>query len=659
MNAMRDSVRAAGLAALALAALVVPAFAGTRDCTVYRAKAPPRLDVCFDDDCWRDAPWETGFTFPGGAEVGAPFQTQFAMAWDDECLYVALRALDPEPGRLAALAPPDSGDLLRGDRIEVLLGSGAPRSDWRRFVVNPLGRAQEFTGAEEKAAGCACAIRSFCWEAVLAIPLAELKIEPREGRLFAGNIVRTRVVERPAQDRTTWAPMLSEGDDSAAFGTFRLGGLPPPLAALRSLAEYPGRDRVTTLPGDRFTGRVLGLDEEGWLHLRCAGFLSEARVSASAVDRVELAFARPPGTGARIELANGDFLLAEVRSIGPEQTLAASDALGELTLPTPALSEVRLDAAARSFLDTPLDTGDMEPWMPVRGKWEFEKGRLISPGDAMDGSAIAAILPQDGPITFEADVEVPEEATLDCELVLFAGQTVWTGDRVSVNGRPARPRPRSGVEAAFRGNGFGSVRVWNGSPPARRDAFQPVRFVVPPARSFRLRCSYDPKGGAVRAWQEEQAQGPFSVRNAPKEGRYVVFVGFSPVAIRRLRVWPGIVPPGSEPEPAAGSVQVALTDGSVLTGQGLRLADGRFSLRTGQGEAQHELSRVASIRFGGPSGQPLASEAAIRVVTTEGRFTLRSCTLSADRLAGQSELLGALSIPRDCVRSILFRGRSP
>jgi hypothetical protein len=657
MNAMRDSVRAVGLAALA--ALVFPAFAGTRDCTVYRAKAPPRLDACFDDDCWRAAPWETGFTFPGGAEVGAPFQTQFAMAWDDRCLYVALRALEPEPSRLAALAPSDSGDLFSGDRIEVLLGSDAPRSDRRRFVVNPLGRAQEFTGAEENAAGCACAIRSFCWEAVLAIPLAELKIEPREGALFDGSIVRTRAVERPAQDRATWAPMMNEGDDSAGFVTFRLGGLPPPEAAVRSLAVDPGRDRVTTLPGDRFTGRVLGLDEEGWLHVRCPEFSSEARVRATAVDRVELAFARPPGTGARIELANGDFLLAEVRSVSPEQTLVASDALGELTLPTPSLSEVRLNAAARSFLDTPLDAGDMEPWMPVRGKWEFEKGRLISPGDWTDGSAIAAILPQDGPITFEADVEAPEEAILDCELVLFAGQTVWAGDRVSVNGRPARPRPRSGVEVAFRGNGFGAVGVWNGSPLARRDSLQRVRFAALPARSCQLRCSYDPKGGAVRAWQEEEAQGPISVRNAPKEGRYVVFVALSPVAIRRLRVWPGIVPPGSEPEPAAGSVQVALADGSVLTGEGVRLADGRFSLRTGQGEAQYELSRVASIRFGAPSGQPLASGPAIRVVTTEGRFTLRSCTLSADRLAGQSELLGALSIPRDCVRSILFQRRSP
>jgi hypothetical protein len=671
MKEMRNSVRAAGLVALALAVLVPRALGGTRDCTVFRAKTPPRLDACFDDECWRAVPWQTGFTFPGDAAVGAPFQTQFAMVWDDQCLYVAVRALEPETGRLVARAPRGSNDLLRDDRVEVLLGSDTLRSGWRQFVVNPLGRALEFTYAEKKVAArqvlpdaapwrCACASRPLCWEAVLAIPLAELKIEPREGAEFAGNIARTRAVEQPAQDRTTWAPLMNENDESEAFVTFRLGGLPPAQVAARSLAVDPGRDRVTTLPGDRFTGKVLGLGEDGWLHIRCPEFLNEVRVRASAVDRVELALASPPGTGARIALANGDFILGEVRSIGPEQTVVASDALGELTLPTPSLSEVRLNAAARSFLDTPFDAGDMEPWMPVRGKWEFGKGRLVSPGDALNGDAIAAILPQDGPITFEVDVEAAEEASLDCEVVLFASQTVWTGDRISVNGQPARPRPRSGVTVAFRGNGLGNVAVWNGSPSGRRDSSQPLRFVSQAARSLQLRCSYDPKEGAVRAWQGEQAQGPISVRNAPKEGRYVVFIGFSPVAIRRLRVWPGIVAPGSESEPAAGSVRVALMDGSVLTAQGLTLADGRFSLQTGQGEVQPEPGGVAAIEFGGLNGRPSAAEAAaVRVGTSEGRFTLRSCVLSADRLIGQSEILGALSIPRDRVRSIQFLRGSP
>jgi len=667
---MRKSISAAWFIALALAVLVRPAAAEARSYAVFRAKTPPRLDGSFDDEVWRAVPWQTGFTYLGGAQVGAPFQTQFAMAWDDQCLYVAVRALEPEMGRLVARAPRGSNDLFRDDHVEIFLCPDPARSNWRQLVVNPLGRALDFTYAEKKVAArqampdaapwrCACASRSVCWEVALAIPLAELKIEPREGAVFAGNIARVRSVEQPEQYRTTWSPMMKGGDESGAFLTFRLGGLPPPEAAGLSLAVDQDRDRVTTVPGDRFTGSVLGLGEDGWLRIRCPEFPNEVRVRGSALSRIELTFASPPGTGDRIALVNGDFILGEVRSIGAEQTVVANDALGELTLPTPSLSEARFGAAARSFLDTPFEVGDMEPWMAVRGKWDFEKGRLASPGDSADGAAIAAILPQDGPIAFEAEVEAPEETLLDCEMVLFAGESGWAGERIAVNAQPSKPAPRSGLAFAFRGNGIGSVEVWNGSAGGKRDSVQPLRFAQQPIRSVRLRCSYDPKGGAVSAWQNEQAQGPLTVAKAPKEGRYVVFVAFSPVSIKRLRVLPGVVPAGGGPKPVAGSARVTLTNGSAVTAQSVTLADGQFSLQTANGETQPESGQVASIQFAGPRGSPLAPETAVRVVTSEGRFTLRSCTLSADRLAGQSEILGALSIPRDRVRSIHFLRASP
>ena len=535
---MRNSLRAAWVLALALAVLVRPASAETRNCTVFRAKMPPRLDASFDDECWRGVPWQTGFTYFGGAEVGPLFQTQFAMLWDDQCLYLAVRALEPEPAGLVARAPRGSNDLFRDDHIEIFLSPGTDRSDWRQFLVNPLGQALEFTYAQKKAAGrqvmpdtppwrCACATRTACWELALAIPLAELKIEPREGAAFTGNVTRARAVEQPELYRTAWATLLKGADESEAFVAFRLGGLPPPEVAGWSLAVDPNSDRVTTVPGDRFTGTVLGLGDDGWLHMRCPEFPNEVRVRASALDRIELTTAGPPGTGDRIALANGDYVLGEVRTIGPDQTVVASEALGELTLPTPRLSEVRFSAAAQPFLDTPFDAGGMGSWMAVRGKWNFEGAQLASPGDATDGSIIAAILPQDGPVTFEADVQASEDAPLDCEMILFASETGWMGERPpAVFGPAAAPSQRSGVMFAFRSSGSDSVGVSKGAPAARRDWAQALPFSQQRVRSVRLRCSYDPKDGTIRAWQDDQAQGPItSGRPGPKDGRYVVFVG--------------------------------------------------------------------------------------------------------------------------------------
>ncbi len=674
------SSRAAWVLALALAVPVHPAWAETRSYTVFRAKTPPQSDGSLDDECWRAVPWQSEFTFPGGAEVGPPFQTQFAMAWDDQCLYVAVRALEPEMDRLVTRAPRGSNDLFRDDHVEIFLCPDTERSNWRQFLVNPLGCALDFTYADKKVATrqvlpeaapwrCSCASRTHCWEVVLAIPLAELKIEPREGAAFSGNLVRVRAVDQPAQDRTTWAPQTRYGDPSDAFVTFRLAGLPPPEAAGWSLAVDQGWDRVTTVSGERFTGRVLGLDEDGRLRLRCPEFPDEVRVRASAVDRIEFPLADPPGTGARIALVNGDFILGEVRSIGAEQTVVANDALGELAFPTSALSEIRLGAAARSCVDTPFDAvGDMDPWLAVRGKWSIEKGRLTSPGDAAEGCAIAVVLPQDGPITFEAEVELSEDAPFDCDMVLFAGQAAWPSDRSRVlggppgqNGRPAQiaPIPRSGVVCAFRGNGYANVAVWNGAQNGQRNASQTLRFAPQPAHDVRLRCSYDPKDGTVSAWQNEQMQGTVTVRNAPKDGLYAVFVGYSPMAIRRLRVMPGIVPPGGEPKPAAGAIRVALTNGDVITAQSVTLSDGRFSLQTDHGEARLEPDQIASIRFAAPAAKPPERNAAVRVAGSDGRFTLRSCTLSAGGCAGQSEILGAISILRDRVRSIQFLRGTP
>jgi hypothetical protein len=312
----------------------------------------------------------------------------------------------------------------------------------------------------------------------------------------------------------------------------------------------------------------------------------------------------------------------------------------------------------------------MDPWMIVRGKWTIEKGRLMLSEDAPDGGVIAAAFPQDGPITFEADVEAAGEAPVACEMILFASQSRWPIERTLGIGQRATPSPRSGMVFDFRGNGNGSVGVRNWPPAGKSDWSQPLQFAPQAAHSARLRFSYDPKDGTVRVGQDERMQGPFTARDAPKDGRYVVFVGFSPVAIKRLRVLPGIVLPGGEPEPSAGSVRVALTNGDTMTAQSVTLADGRFSIKTGYGEAQPELGQVASLQFAGPGGKPLAPSVpspgtergeatAVCVVTSEGRFTLRSCTLSAERLAGQSEILGAVFIPRDRVRSIHFLRASP
>ena len=90
-----------------------------------------------------------------------------------------------------------------------------------------------------------------------------------------------------------------------------------------------------------------------------------------------------------------------------------------------------------------------------------------------------------------------------------------------------------------------------------------------------------------------------------------------------------------------------------------RAAEGKFTLATDFGDIEPELNRVESVRLPHRAATSPAQEAEAVVQTTEGVFTLRSCALADDRLTGQSDLFGSVSLQRDALRSIQFRRSAP
>ena len=125
---MRKRISSLLSAILCSAILTGAAAAQPRTYTVYRAQAAPKIDGLLDDECWRAVPWQTGFTMLGGGSVGEPTQTQFAMVWDDQCLYIAVRCQEPAVDRMVAKADDGSNDVFRDDHVEIFL---APRSSAR------------------------------------------------------------------------------------------------------------------------------------------------------------------------------------------------------------------------------------------------------------------------------------------------------------------------------------------------------------------------------------------------------------------------------------------------------------------------------------------------------------------------------------------------
>jgi hypothetical protein len=106
---------------------------------VRRAVVPIRVDAQLDEEAWKHAtPIAVAWEWFPGDNVAAPVKTEALVTWDDERLYVAFRAHDPQPSRIRArYAERDAagGDDLVGFFID-------PFNDDKRayqFVVNPLG----------------------------------------------------------------------------------------------------------------------------------------------------------------------------------------------------------------------------------------------------------------------------------------------------------------------------------------------------------------------------------------------------------------------------------------------------------------------------------------------------------------------------------------
>jgi hypothetical protein len=137
------------LAALALTALSLP-FAAP---VVAAATAPPalrvyqtahvnphspKIDGRFDDPAWDKVAWETGFVQREPYEGQPPSQsTSFKILYDDDSLYVAVKAHDTEPARIERRM--SRRDDIEGDWIEVGIDSFHDHRTAFCFGVNAAG----------------------------------------------------------------------------------------------------------------------------------------------------------------------------------------------------------------------------------------------------------------------------------------------------------------------------------------------------------------------------------------------------------------------------------------------------------------------------------------------------------------------------------------
>jgi hypothetical protein len=180
-----------------------------------RATVPPVLDGRLDDPVWRDAAVATGFV-QRAPRPGAPAteRTEARVAWDDQAIYVAIRAWDSAPDSIASqLARRDATGIF-SDWVEVLIDSYHDRRSGYRFSVNPHGVKKDvfhFNDRQEDLSWdavweVATRVDDQGWTAEFRIPLSQIRYAPGSGPQSWG-IQFSRTIARH-EEISFWAPVL-------------------------------------------------------------------------------------------------------------------------------------------------------------------------------------------------------------------------------------------------------------------------------------------------------------------------------------------------------------------------------------------------------------------------------------------------------------------
>lgn len=147
-------------AAAASQSKVEPTVPLTAPVEVRRAAGPIHIDAVLDEPAWRQVrpvplPYEW---FPGDNEP-APVETEVRVTFDEENLYLAFRALDPDPGAIRANLS-DRDTPVQDDHVGFMID---PFNDERRgfqFRINPLGVQMDAIFSENEG------YEDFSWDAI-------------------------------------------------------------------------------------------------------------------------------------------------------------------------------------------------------------------------------------------------------------------------------------------------------------------------------------------------------------------------------------------------------------------------------------------------------------------------------------------------------------
>ena len=175
-----------------------PAFTKTYTTTEINPSDAPLIDGNLSDSIWSSIDWGSDFIEVVPDENTAPsVQTKFKILYDQKHLYIALKALDPEPATITNRLSRRDGFV--GDRINVLIDSYHDLRTGFLFTVTAAGvRGDEFITDNGNTVdeswnpiwSTKAIIDNEGWSAEMKIPLSQLRFSNSPEQVWGLNVTR-------------------------------------------------------------------------------------------------------------------------------------------------------------------------------------------------------------------------------------------------------------------------------------------------------------------------------------------------------------------------------------------------------------------------------------------------------------------------------------
>lgn len=209
------------LALVLLSIMLTVAAHAAPTATALKAETPPIVDGQLNDTLWQGPPQMADFVTLGKSER-AKQQTQVWLAFDANNLYLAVKALDSEMGKLKASAAERDSKVFGDDVIEIFVDPGRTGFSMVQLAFNALGTQADLAGdavGMSEAWNGAWTVKTArgadAWTAEVAIPFANFGLSKSVGREWAMNVCRERTADG---ELSCWAQTGARFASPKSFG---------------------------------------------------------------------------------------------------------------------------------------------------------------------------------------------------------------------------------------------------------------------------------------------------------------------------------------------------------------------------------------------------------------------------------------------------------